>query len=182
MYGVNQVAVNNEKRRKQDQYYQHQKQAAMNLEFKRNQQETVRAFNDPVAAVWNQDMNKFKNDSGAIENFGGLLGQWQADLSRIGLTAQKVKLADDTVIPARVTADGAMDEQIIKGKPQGIMVQNPSNLAGAPIYIPFSASPEDIQNLIRQAQGLQPVKGVSAATSQANYVTGQGIINRDFSN
>jgi hypothetical protein len=129
-------------------------------------------------------MNKFKNDSGAIENFGGLLGQWQADLSRIGLTTQRVKLADDTVIPASVTADGAIDEQIIKGKPQGIFVQNPSNLAGSTrgIYIPFNTSPEDIQNLIRQAQGLQPVKGVSAATNQANYVTGQGIINRDFSN
>ena len=49
MYGINQVAVNNEKRRKQDQYYQHQQQAAMNLEFKRNQQETVRAFNDPAS-------------------------------------------------------------------------------------------------------------------------------------
>ena len=180
MYGVNQVAVNNEKRRKQDQYYQHQKQAAMNLEFKRNQQETVRAFNDPAAAVWNQDMNKFKNDSGAIENFGGLLGQWQADLSRIGLTAQKVKLADDRIIPAKVTADGAIDEQIIKGKPQGIMVQNPSNLAGAPIYIPFNASPEDVQNLIRQAQGLQPVKGVSAATSQANFQLNENLANTNF--
>lgn len=173
MYGINQVAVNNEKRRKQDQYYQHQKQAAMNLEFKRNQQETVRAFNEPAAAVWNQDMTKFKSDSGSIDNFNGLLGQWQADLSRIGLTYQKIKLADDTVVPARVTADGAIDEQIIKGKPQGIMVQNPSSIAGAAIYIPFSASPEDIQNLIRQAQGLQPVKGVSAVTEQANYTQGQ---------
>ena len=173
MYGINQVAVNNEKRRKKDQEFQHQKQAAMNLEFKRNQQETIRAFNDPAAAVWNQDMTKFKSDSGSIDNFNGLLGQWQADLSRIGLTAQKIKLADDRIIPARVTADGAIDEQIIKGKPQGIMVQNPSNIAGAPIYIPFSASPEDIQNLIRQAQGLQPVKGVSAVTEQANYTQGQ---------
>ena len=173
MYGINQVAVNNEKRRKQDQYYQHQQQAAMNLEFKRNQQETVRAFNDPAAAVWNQDMTKFKSDSGSIDNFNGLLGQWQADLSRIGLTAQKIKLADDTVVPARVTADGAIDEQIIKGKPQGIEVQNPSNIAGPAVYIPFNASPEDVQNLIRQAQGLQPVKGVSAATEQANYTQGQ---------
>ena len=173
MYGINQVAVNNEKRRKKDQEFQHQKQAAMNLEFKRNQQETIRAFNDPAAAVWNQDMTKFKSDSGSIDNFNGLLGQWQADLSRIGLTAQKIKLADDRIIPARVTADGAIDEQIIKGKPQGIMVQNPSNIAGAPIYIPFSATPEDIQNLIRQAQGLQPVKGVSAVTEQANYTQGQ---------
>lgn len=180
MYGINQTAVNDEKRRKQDQYYQHQKQAAMNLEFKRNQQETIRAFNDPIAAVWNQDMTKFKSDSGAIENFNGLLGQWQADLSRIGLTAQKVKLADDTVVPARVTANGAIDEQIIKGKPQGIMVQNPSNIAGAPIYIPFNASPEDVQNLIRQAQGLQPVKGVSAATNQANFQLNENLANTQF--
>ena len=171
LYGVNQFAVQEEKRKQQDQYYQHQERRARDLEFKRNQQETIDAFNRPNAAVWNQDMNKFKDPSGKITNYGGLLSQWQADLQNIGL-AQEIVLDDDTVIPQMVTEDGAIDERIIKGKPKGIKIMNPNSLTKQAVYIPLEADPMAIQNLIRQAQGLPPMRNISQATEQANYVTG----------
>lgn len=172
-YSVNAIAVREEKRRQQDQYYQHQQQKAKDLEFKRNQNETLSAFNNPKAAIWNQDMNKFRSESGKIDNMGGLLNQFMSDLQTIGLS-QSVVLEDDQIVPAMRTEDGTeIDERIIKGKPKGIIIQNPNSLTAQKVYIPFTAGPLEIQNLIRQAQGLRPAQGVSRATNQADYIQGQ---------
>ena len=168
-YSINAMAVKEEKRRREDQYYQHQQQKAKDLEFKRNQNETLRAFNNPRAAIWNQDMNKFKGDSGKIDNINGLLNQFMTDLQTIGLS-QSIVLENDQVVPAMKTEDGKeIDEKIIQGKPKGIIIQNPNSLTAQKVYIPFTSSPLEIQNLIRQAQGLPPAQGVSGATNQANF-------------
>ena len=168
-YSVNAIAVREEQRRRQDQYYQHQERKAKDLEFKRNQNETLNAFNNPRAAIWNQDMNKFRGESGKIDNMGGLLNQFMSDLQTIGLS-QSVVLEDDQVVPATRTEDGTeIDETIIQGKPKGIIIQNPNSLTAQKVYIPFTASPLEIQNLIRQAQGLRPAQNVSEATNQANF-------------
>lgn len=156
-YGINSFAIKEEKRRSEDQRYQHQQQKAKDLEFKRNQNETLSAFNNPRAAIWNQDMNKFKDEDGRLqgyENIGGLINQFQADLQSIGLS-QEIVLEDDRIIPASKTEDGdKIDEQIIKGKPKGILIKNPNSLTAQKVYVPFTAGPSEIQNLIRQAQGL----------------------------
>jgi hypothetical protein len=174
-YGINSFAINEEKRRSEDQKYQHQEQKARDFEFKRNQEETISAFNNPRAAIWNQDMEKFKDDDGGLlgyQNIAGLINQFQSDLQSIGLS-QSVVLEDNQIIPATRTEDGQeIDERIIKGKPKGIIIQNPNSLTAQKVYIPFTASPLEIQNLIRQAQGLPPAKRLSQASQTADFQLG----------
>ena len=67
---------------------------------------------------------------------------------------------DDKVVPKY--KDKKLESIIAEhGKPKGMFVKNPLNPAGDAIFIPFNANPAEVQELIRQANGM-PLMGYTA--------------------
>lgn len=151
MYGINQRAVQDYWHRAEDQKFEHREEKAQALQLKRQQDETVRVFADKsTPAIWNTEMPEVNN----MNSFLGLIDRYAMDLNRIGLTDQNLVFDDDTIIP-QVNDKGKMESILAqKGQPTGIQVKNPLNPAGPAIFIPFNANPQEIQEAIRQANGL----------------------------
>lgn len=171
MYGVNQQAVQNYWHKAEDQKYEHREEKAQELQLKRQVDETNRAFGDTnTPAIWNTPMD-FPVKKATVGQFEGLIDRFSVDLSRLGLTAQSIEFEDDTVVPNY--KDKKLESIITEhGQPKGMFVKNPLNPAGSSIFIPFNANPMEIQELIRQANGM-PLMGYTASSmDNAGYLSG----------
>ena len=98
-----------------------------------------------------------------MNDYLGLIDRFKMDLNRIGLTGQELVFGDDTtgILP---DDKGKLQKVILeKGEPRGITIKNPLNPASIPIFVPFNANPQEIQEAIRQANGMRV----------GNYATGR---------
>ena len=159
MYGVNSKAVQDYHHRADDQEMQHWKEKEQRKKLKDNRVATEQAFNNPnEPRIWNIDMGEFAGNV-PLEQYGGMMDRIKGDLGQIGLNSFQVEFGPGIVVDSKVSTDGTeVTEAYMKqGPPTGIYIQNSVNPNAEAIYIPFNASPEETQNLIRQAQGMNTV-------------------------
>lgn len=177
MYSINQSAVEENKRKERESYLKYADAEQKRREFQRNQQNTETLLNSNEPAIWNQDTNKFKDKSGNITNFGGLIGQWAQDLNKLGLQptvqttegknlsmSNMLQLINDGGEEALMQALDSEGQEI----PTGIFIQNPANPQARNLFIDFTASPLDIQNTIRAANNLSPISRLSSGALEAD--------------
>ena len=175
LYGVNQQAVQDYWHKAEDQKYQHREEKAQALQLARQQEETNRVFSNNTPAIWNTEL---KPEAKNMNNFLGLIDKFSVDLSRVGLTDQRLVFSDDSI--GIVPDDKGKLQQIIKkqGEPTGIQIKNPLNPAGNPVFIPFNANPQEIQELIRQANGMRVGNYATGRRYQSGPKKGQMIPSR----
>ncbi len=161
MYGINSKAVQSYHHAAKDQEMQHWKADEQRKKLKDHRELTEQKLNDPQdPRFWNTELNSVIPKGGVpIEKYGGLMDRIKGDLGLIGLNNFKVGFGPDKVVDAQVDSNGSEVSEAyrVQGPPTGIYVQNQTNPNGKPIYIPFNASPKEVQNLIRQAQGMDIV-------------------------
>ena len=152
LYGVNQQAVQDYWHKAEDQKYQHREEKAQALQLARQQEETNRVFNNNTPAIWNTEIKPEGKD---MNSMLGLIDRFKMDLNRVGLTGQELVFDDGET--KYIPNEKGEIQQIINqaGEPRGIRVKNPLNPAGMPIFIPFNANPQEIQEAIRQANGMR---------------------------
>ena len=181
LYGINQEAVQNYWHKAEDQKYQHREEKAQELQLARQQEETNRVFGDTsTAAIWNTEIKPEGKD---MNDAIGLIDRFKMDLNRIGLTGQELVFDDDTIanLPKDteqlkiLLSSGTLKE---KGAPRGIQVKNPLNPAGMPVFIPFNANPQEIQEAIRQANGMRVGNYATGRRYQSGPKKGQMIPSR----
>ncbi len=155
MYGINSKAVQDYHHAAKDQEMQHWKQDEQRRKLEDDRVATEQAFNNPNdPRIWNVDLQDFA--PGTIEAYGGFMDRIKGDLGMIGINSFEVEFGPNVVVDSKVSADGEeVTEAYSKvGKPTGIYIQNSINPNGKPFYIPFNVGPKEVQNLIRQAQGM----------------------------
>ena len=175
-YGVNQKAVQEYWHKAEDQKYEHREEKAQELQLARHQEETNRVLKDKsTAAIWNTEIKPEGKD---MNDYLGLIDRFKMDLNRIGLTGQELVFDDDTtgIMP---DDKGKLQQVIIeKGEPRGIRIQNPLNPAGMPVFVPFNANPQEIQEAIRQANGMRVGNYATGRRYQSGPKKGQMIPSR----
>ena len=158
LYGINSKAVQSYHHAAKDQEMQHWKEDEQRKKLKDDRIATERAFNNPNdPRIWNVDLQDFAPQS--IQGYSGFMDRIKGDLGMIGIDTFQVAFGPDIVVDSKVSADGkeVTEAYTKQGKPTGIYVQNSINPNGKPFYIPFNVGPKEMQNLIRQAQGINTV-------------------------
>lgn len=159
LYGINSKAVQSYYHLAEDQRMQHWKEKEQIKKLEDNRTATEQRFNDPnTPAIWNIDLQDFAGNV-PLEQYGGMMDRIKGDLGSIGLDNFQVAFGPNRIIDAQVDADGEAitEAYAVQGPPTGIYVQNSINPNAEPIYIPFNVGPKEVQNLIRQAQGMNTV-------------------------